>query len=289
MTPLARLHENVERNTRLDQELFVPLHFRGQTCGRVDRDLAWRFEALPNDFVITPGGITLVDHGGDYGETSARLDRAVRALYDADTAGFGRWCPEETPVVPAFGQPPLFDLQRAAVAFFGVLTTGVHLNVHTRVDGVPHLWTARRSRDLAAQPGKLDQAAAGFLRVGDDPWPKLIEEAQEEAGLDRATVERAQAVGSVSFAVHVRPGLQIGAVYIFDLEVEPGQALRNDDGEIEAFELLAPDRALAHVADGDFKFDSGLVVVDFLMRHGQIDPRDPHFLALRAALNRTYG
>ena len=266
-------------------ENYLPLTFRGIVVGFVDRRLEERVRQSTEAFSCPSQVVEILDHDLDYAARSARLDTAVRHIYDADMTGFGKWCPETTPVVPSYGHTPVFELQRAAVGFFGVLTTGVHLNVYSNICGTPHLWIAQRADHLASHPGMLDQAVAGFLPVGASPWPKLFEEAGEEAGLPASDVRQAHPAGSIEFAIDRDPGLQRGAVFVFDLEVPPDSHLESKDGEISEHRLMAPAQVIASLNEHRFKFDSALVAVDFLVRHGCLDCADSAYLSICSTLH----
>ena len=267
------------------RDRYTPFVFRECTVGYVAHVLLNRLDRHTNVFSLTRDRVELIDHGLSYVERSRMLDETVFEIYEEDRSGFGMWCPETTPVVSQFGAEPVFDLQRAAVGFFGVLTSGVHLNVFSFHEGMPRLRIARRAAHIASYPGALDQAVAGFLPVGQDPWPKLIEEAAEEAWLTPDIVAAAIPVGSIEFAMDRQPGLQRGAVYAFDLEIESGLRLDNRDDEVECFIELTYKETVQAVVKQQFKFDSSLVALDFLLRHGAIDCRDPNFLGFRAILS----
>ena len=282
---MRSLSEFLTARPRPDPANFVPFAFRGQIAGFIDRTHLERLAVQPEQFVVHADRVELRDLDLDYSARSQKLDAAVRSIYDEDSAGFGAWCPETTPVVSEFGEEPMFSLQRAAVGFFGILTCGVHLNVFSTRGGIPYLHIARRAAHIDSQPGLLDQAAAGFLPVGAPPLTKLVEEAEEEAGLAEQITKHARATGSVHFAVPRNPGLQRGAVYVYDLEIGPDQKLENRDGEIDVFIEMHPDDVAASIIDERFKFDSALVAADFLLRHGHIDPDNSDYLQIRRHLN----
>jgi len=274
-----------ERIHAAKRELYRPLVLREQTLGFVAHENAERLRRHDRMFCVLDSRIEIRPRNLPFEELTLQLNDVIRAVYDDDQKGFGQWCDEETPVVPAFGEAPVFSIQRAAVAFFGTLTTGVHLNVFNRQDNRINLVLARRAEHISSYPGALDQPVAGFLPVGADPLKKLTEEADEEAGLDSRDIANARCAGSIEFALDRDPGLQRGAVYVFDLETEPARVLENRDGEVSDFMTATMDEAGAMVLDGLFKFDSALVTTDFLLRHGAFDCASPGFLKLRNALS----
>jgi hypothetical protein len=179
------------------------------------------------------------------------------------------------------GSAALFELERAAVALLGVLTSGVHLNGYV-AEGL-RVWLARRAGTLASHPGKLDQVAAGFLPLGSPPLPTLLDEADNEAGITPTLAARAVPSGHVTFCRRVPHGIQRGIVLTYDLALPDDFRPANRDGEIESFHLLAPDEVLRRLADAHaFKFDCALVAIDFLLRHGQVPDDGTLAAALRA-------
>ena len=61
------------------------------------------------------------------------------------------------PVTTSFYKPPFFQLDRAAVPYFGVRAFGVHLNGFTKnSSGSLDLWIARRAKDRLLCPGMID-------------------------------------------------------------------------------------------------------------------------------------
>ena len=58
------------------------------------------------------------------------------------------------------------------------------------------------------------------------------------------------------------------------------------DGEVESFERLPVAKVAEAVADGRFKPNCNLVIVDFLVRHGYLQPEDPGYVPLVHSLRR---
>ena len=139
------------------------------TVGWINPTFARRLTAFASVFSIYQDRVILSSTQANYQELSDQVNSVLRKLYDEDQSGFGNWCGEMAPVVPDFGNTPLFEVERCAAAALGILTTGVHLNGFIRANGSVSMWVARRARHLAAQPGKLDQIVAGFLSAGVNP------------------------------------------------------------------------------------------------------------------------
>lgn len=61
-------------------------------------------------------------------------------------------------------------------------------------------------------------------------------------------------------------------IYVFDLEVGEEVRLEPGDDEVEAFYLWDVETVRRGLAEGGFKTNSAVVMVDFLMRHGVVRP-----------------
>ena len=88
--------------------------------------------------------------GGDFDAVSAAVDEVVEALV-ADGNRLPKWRNETFDVVPRWGDPPIFRLDRGAVPFFGVRAYGVHLNGYRRDDAGLSLWIGRRAPEQAGR------------------------------------------------------------------------------------------------------------------------------------------
>ncbi len=65
----------------------------------------------------------------------------------------------------------------------------------------------------------------------------------------------------------------------------PGFVPANRDGEISEFFLWPLDKVIETVRDSDdFKFNCSLVIIDFLIRRGFIEPDHPDYLELLSGL-----
>ena len=62
-------------------------------------------------------------------------------------------------------------------------------------------------------------------------------------------------------------------LFVYDLELPQGVVPVSTDGEVERFELMPIARVIEILRDtDDFKFNVNLVLIDFLARHGLLDP-----------------
>lgn len=279
------LIRHIEACNAWDPGRFLALYRFGQRIGFLRTDHAARLRRFPAVFDVGKERAELVAEGGPETLTAA-VDDVVEAL--VTEGAVDKWRHEQFAVKPLWHAPPLFNLDRGAVPFFGIRAYGVHLNGWRRgEDGAPALWIGRRARDKKVAPGKLDNMVAGGIGAGYTVGGTLTKEAEEEASVPPAMIGRAQPVGALSYRMANAQGLRDDVLFLYDLEVPADFTPRNTDGEIEEFRLMPAAEALARVRAGDdFKFNVSLVIIDFALRHGLITPDDPDYLAIATRLRR---
>jgi len=216
---------------------------------------------------------------------SAALDRVARELANAGVTS--PYMGEPYAVTPGGREAALCVIDRAAAAHFGLRTFGQHLNGYVRrADGI-HMWLGRRARDRLLFPGALDNMVAGGLPHSLSLEDNLVKECAEEAGVAEALARKAVPVGVVSYKRVAQRGYRRDVLYCYDLELPQDFLPRNTDGEVEEFMLLPLSEVAAIVREtDDFKLNCNLVVIDFLIRHGWLDPRSPGYLDLVLGLRQ---
>ncbi|CAH7668235.1 NUDIX hydrolase domain-like protein [Phakopsora pachyrhizi] len=199
------------------------------------------------------------------------------------------------------GSNVAFKIERAASALFGFLTFGAHLTAYINVDGEKFVWTPRRSATKSTYPSKLDNTAAGGIQAGESPIESIIRESAEEASLDEDYVrQNIRSIGLISY-VHknqygwVQPEIQ----YTYELELPSDNSVipKPNDGESQDFKLLSmdeirtllkPNKALEE--EEEFKLNSGVVLIDFMVKHGIINANnETNFIELYWKLNQFIG
>lgn len=260
-----------------------PFCVNGAEIGRVGHDLARRLTEFADVFTVADDRVTLTPHLDHAELRSAAVDGVLRML--ADEGWFRGWRDEPYAVTPVFGRPPLFVMERAAVPAFGVRGYGLHVNGIVRRGGDTHMWIGRRALDRRVEPGKLDQMVAGGQPAGLSLAQNLRKEAAEEAGIPPEMADTARFTSVITYRTQRTEGLRNDVLFVYDLEVPADFEPRNTDGEIAGFECLPLDQVAAMVRDGDvFKFNCSLVVIDYLLRHGRLDPDDSESLAIAEGL-----
>jgi 8-oxo-dGTP pyrophosphatase MutT (NUDIX family) len=242
-------------------EKFLPFTIGGQQIGHIRRDLG---DVIP-----------LADDGYHlpalpYAELSARLDELTLKLCARNQQPLRR---EKYPLVQAYGDQPLAEIDRVAVPWFGVKGFGVHVNGYVRKDDGLYMWVAQRAKDRQVDPGKLDNVIGGGLPVGLSIQDNLVKEAWEEAGITKDLALTAQPIHAISYKREMMGGLRNDTLFIYDLEFPPDIIPRNTDGEVESFQLMPIAEVAAIIGSSDrFKFNCNLVIIDFLLRHHYFAP-----------------
>lgn len=207
---------------------------------------------------------------------------ALDALFEplAGKNGIGPWRGEKVDVAPAFNRPPVLKMERCFQPLLGVRAHGVHVNGYVRKQDGLHLWVGRRSPALKTFPDELDNIVAGGHASGLAPFDTLQKEAEEEAAIPKDLSATAKAAGIVSYAVELA-GLRRDTLFCYDLELPEDFTPVNTDGEVAEFMLWPVEKVAERVRTSfDFKFNVPLVIIDFLIRHGEIGPDHPDYVAL---------
>jgi 8-oxo-dGTP pyrophosphatase MutT (NUDIX family) len=218
--------------------------------------------------------------GGGFISVSAHLARIVAALDDAKLMAAPR--KEMTPVLRKWGLGACAEIDRAGLPALGLPAFGIHVNGFVRTDAGLQLWVGHRARNRQVAPGKLDHLVAGGITMGYNAGETVIKEAEEEAGLTADIAARAKPVGQVTYRLSLPEGMRNDTLFIYDLELPQGMVPVGNDGEVERFELMPIARVTQILREtNDFKFNVNLVLIDFLVRHGLLDPdREPDYALL---------
>ncbi len=276
--------DHIRACNKYDPSRVVPFFAGGRRVGWLRRDNAAALARFDTVFAVTPDRVQLVAEG-DADAISAAVDAVVEALVVEKS--IPKWRNETFDVMPRWGEPPIFRLDRGAVPFFGVRAYGVHLNGYRFVDGRLHLWIGRRAPDKRVAPDKLDNLVAGGIGNGYGVAATLVKEAEEEAGTPEPLIRRAVPVGAVTYCMETELGIRDDVLFVYDLELPADFVPRNSDGEIVHFELIPAENVLEQIRTTDnFKFNVNLVVLDFALRLGLLGVEDPEYLDVASGLHR---
>lgn len=247
---------------------FVPWYVAGVAVGHVHRERVPLLLAPGEPFEQRDGRLVL--RGSDFAARSELLAGCVQRL-----VARGELRPElgeHYAVAGAFDPEPRLQIDRTAVAWFGVRAAGVHMNGFVRTAVGLELWVAVRSKTKRSHPGQLDNLVAGGSAIGLAPRQTLVKECHEEAGIPADLAARALAVGAIRYVLQDGRSLKPDRLDLFDLELPADFVPRAVDGEVESFARWPLERVAASVlGDGPWKPNCALVVVDFLLRCGVLD------------------
>ena len=224
--------------------------------------------------------------GGGFIAVSAHLARIVAALGEAKLMAPLRG--EMTPVLRKWGAGACAEIDRAGLPGLGLPAFGIHVNGYVRTDAGLHLWVGHRAKDRQVAPGKLDHLVAGGITMGYSAAETVIKESEEEAGLTAEIASQARPVSQVTYRLSLPEGMRNDTLFIYDLELPQGVVPVGNDGEVERFELMPIARVIEILREtDDFKFNVNLVLIDFLARHGLIEPdKEPDYAALVRGLRQ---
>jgi isopentenyldiphosphate isomerase len=270
---------------RRDMSRYRPFVVDGERVGWVEHGLARRLLGDSAAFQGDETVLRLSPAFADFESRSRAMAGVAARLVDNGTLRKLRG--EDFPAASAHAGPPLFKIDRNAVAIFGIKACGVHMNGFVNRPDGPHLWIGRRAKNKSVAPGKLDHLVAGGQPYGLGVRENLVKECAEEAAIPQSLAARAIATGIVSYLMEYEGGVRDDVLFVFDLELPADFQPRNTDGEIEDFMLWPAERVLREIDTTDnFKFNVNLVMIDFLIRHGVIGPERPDYLDLLAGLRR---
>lgn len=264
---------------------FMPFYVAESQVGWVRPAFAETLRRYTEAFTVGDDSVTLAAGLDGYAMRTAAVDRVLRDL--ASRSLIEAWTDEPYPVGGGFAGPHLLEMERAAVAHFGVRAHGVHINGFVRDGDAIDLWIARRADDRAVCPGQLDNMIAGGQPVGLGLLENVIKEAGEEAAVPPELAAAARPVGAVSYCMEAPQGLKPDVMFCYDLELPDDFIPANTDGEIAEFFRWPAAKVMEIVETSfDFKFNCNLVNLDFFVRHGLIPPDHPDYVDIVRGLHR---
>ncbi|HXL82954.1 MAG TPA: DUF4743 domain-containing protein [Casimicrobiaceae bacterium] len=278
---------------RLSQELaaprgiYLPLRIENDAIGWVDHQRAEVLLRFADVFHRRTSGITSdLAFNAALKSSAARtaaLDRVVDVL--AAEGRLSAWRGERYAIATHLSAPPLCLIERAAARFFGIRTYAAHVNGLVRGDPTS-MWLARRSPDKAIDPGMLDNLVGGGIAAGATVAATMVREAWEEAGIPADVAVTATPAGEVRVCRSQPDGLQRETIFTHDLSLPADFVPSNQDGEAVEHRLVSLSEAVALIANDRgpdvVTADASLVILDFLLRHGSVDPETPTGRALDA-------
>lgn len=202
------------------------------------------------------------------------------------------WRNELWPVYGRNGEL-LYSVERVAMGLFGNVRFGVHMTAFVRRnDGESRydfrIWVPKRASNKSTYPSMLDNTVAGGMMTNEDPFECVVREADEEASLPREYMrQHAKETGTVTYIyiTDERAGGEPGWIYpecqwVYDLELPADGSItpHPNDGEVDSFRLCTVEEIQEQLAQGLWKPNCAMIMLDFLVRHGILTPEnEPYY------------
>lgn len=278
--------DHIRACNNFDPSGFRPFEAAGLRVGWVRHGHAERLRDFPEAFMVGETRVGLAEGLDDFEARTAAVEEVLRRLSAAGE--IGAWRDEPYPVTPSRATPPPLRVDRCACPYLGVRAYGVHVNGYVRRPDGLYMWVARRAWDKMNYPGMLDNMVAGGQPFGLGLMENLVKECGEEAGIPAPLARSAVPVGVIAYDHQFEDGVKPDWQYCYDLELPAEFTPVATDGEVAEFMLWPIEQVAETVRETfDFKFNCNLVVIDFLIRHGLIDPdTEPDYGELCAGLHR---
>jgi len=264
---------------------YLPFFIDRRQTGWITTSFAENLHHWKEIFIIDNESVQLAESIQGFSTRSNVVDQVIQELVRINV--IRSYLDEPYPVTAGDRSQAVMTIDRSAISHFGLRSFGQHLNGYVRKNNGIHLWIARRASDRYVAPGKLDNMVAGGL-----PWhisleENLIKECAEEAGMSELLARQVQATGTVSYLAESANGIKPDTLYCYDIELPDDFTPVCTDGEVESFELMPVDKVMSIIHEStEFKENCNLVILDFLVRHGQLDPAMDNYGELVSSLHR---
>lgn len=224
----------------------------GEPVGSLEPEVA---QALADRSLLVATGNAWQAHAG--------WDLLALALREAGL--LGTWRDELLPVTTAQGER-VGLIERAAVRALGMATAAVHLSAQAP-DG--RTWVQQRAFNKANDPGLWDTLMGGMVSAADTLEQALERETWEEAGLRLSQLHALEHAGHLLIR---RPsggadavGYTVERIDWYRATVPAGTEPINQDGEVERFDRVKPDRLRADISAGRYTLEAALILAPDLV------------------------
>jgi 8-oxo-dGTP pyrophosphatase MutT (NUDIX family) len=256
----------------------IPFYVREHALGWLRPSFADLLRRWPHVFDVNSSFVTLRAKPDTVAGRTAALGEVTREL--AKDGVIRGWRDEQVRVSHHYAAPELLRLERAASRHFGTVSYGAHLNGFVRVNGLTHVWIARRSPNKSIDPDRLDNLVGGRIAADATVDETLRKEAWEEASIPPALLDGLACAGAVRVEYSVPEGLHREILFVHDLWLPGDFKPANQDGEVADIRRVALEEVLEQILAGDFTMDAGTVMIDGLLRQGILAPEDPLYLEI---------
>lgn len=268
-----------------DKSQYQPFYIGLTQVGWVQRDHSTRLlTQFPSVFIpAVRTGIRLQPCLSNFEQRTQALNQVIAVLREQQTVS--SWRSEYYPIMTTYQEEPLCAVERSVTPFFGITTYGTHLNGYTVKSGELHLWIAERSSRDGFAAGKLDNIAAGGLPINVSPDSNVLEEALTEAGISKAWQKQLQTIGQVSYLLETPAGITPDVMFTYDMPLPEDFEPTPDGNEIKTFHCMPIQAVIELLSETQrVKYNSALVMIDFLIRHNIITADYPNYEQITTTL-----
>lgn len=276
-------------------EDYLPFFVSGELIGWARKSFVDQLKPYDSVFQITQTQFSFIDTLKTEQLRTKAISQVIDILHKQGI--IDSWVGETYAITNTFGKDPFFYMERAAVAYFGVRSYGVHVNgLVEKSDGF-HIWIARRTKDKPFWPGKLDQIVAGGQPAGLSLMANVIKESAEEANIPEQLASQAKLVSEIHYlgkntlkkspktSVNNWLGMNSDTLFNYDLWLPEEFTPENTDGEVDEFILISLEE-MAYLTEttDEFKNNCNLVNIDLLLRYDLIAENHPEYNEIRKQL-----
>jgi len=284
---MSGLLRHIEALNSWNPQNFRGFFYAGVRVGYLKAPISEALRQWPDYFRVESTGVHLDMHLDSFESRTRALSEVTQALVSQGLISHAHG--ERYPVTSAGRETAIATIDRTAAPYFGLRAYGQHLNGYVRSDKGLKLWIARRALDRRVYPGKLDNMVAGGLPHDLTLAENLRKECMEEASVPADLAAQALPVGVLTYCKETPTGLKPDTLYCYDLRLPDDFKPRNTDGEVAEFMLLPVEEVLQLVGESDdFKLNCNLVLIDFFVRHGILDPDHADYLSLVQGLHEKF-
>lgn len=242
--------------------------------------------SIDSFFRFVGKAVVMSDDIANFKERSEVMQRIAHKLIDIGEIKslYGERCS----VLPQWFGSSLMEVDRSLLSWFGFPSIGVHLNGIVQDEKNKHMWLSHRSPNLFSFPNKLDNLVAGGHGASTNLQGTLYQECYEEALISKDLASKSILTSLITFCVDHGNKFRRGAVFCYDLNLPRDWIPKNEDGEASQFELLEINEVLRIVKNTtSFKFNSALVIIDYMIRNGHISSSEKDFVEIVSGLRQS--
>ena len=234
-------------------------------------------------FVFEQEQIRLNDKIQGFEQRTAAFTALIKDFIDLNI--IQQYYNEPYPIVSQSHPEPFCCIDRFSASYFGLRAFGQHLNGVVETKNGLEMWIARRAKERVLFPNKLDNMVAGGLPYGKTAQQNLIKECAEEAGMSDSLTHQAKAVSVITYNAETKKGFRPDVIYCYDILLDEDFIPVRTDDEVECFYRWPIEKIIDIVKNtDDFKLNCNLVIIDFLIRWGYIEPQTANYVEISTRL-----